>query len=183
MALVDRVKNILLTPKTEWTVIAGETATVQGLYTGYIAILAAIGPIALALRMGLFGMGLGIALVSYLLALVMAFVLAFLVDALAPSFGGEKSLERALQLVAYAFTAAWVAGIFHLIPFAGSLLSLAGSLYSLYLFYLGAPVLRKCAPEKAAGFTIVVVLCAIVAGAILSYLLFSLGGFGQMGMM
>ncbi len=183
MALVDRVKNILLTPKTEWPVIAGETATVQGLYTGYIAILAAIGPIALALRTGLFGMGLGVALVSYLLALIMAFVLAWLVDALAPSFGGEKNIERSLQLVAYAFTAAWVAGVFHLIPFAGPLLSLAGSLYSLYLFYLGAPVLRKCAPDKAAGFTIVVVLCAIVAGAILSYLLFSLGGFGQMGMM
>ena len=33
--------------------------------------------------------------------------------------------------------------------------SLAGSLYSLYLFYLGAPVLRKCTAEKAAGFTIV----------------------------
>ena len=183
MALVDRVKNILLTPKTEWPVIAGETATVQGLYTGYIMILAAIGPVALALRLGLFGMGLGVALVSYVIALLMAFVLAWIVDALAPSFGGEKNLERSLQLVAYSFTAAWVAGVFHLIPVVGSLLSLAGSLYSLYLFYLGAPVMRKCAPDKAAGFTVVVVLCAIVAGALLSYLLFSLGGFGQMGMM
>lgn len=183
MSLVDRVKNILLTPRTEWPVIAGETATVQGLYTGYIMILAAIGPVALALRLGLFGMGLGIALVSYVIALVMAFVLAWIVDALAPNFGGEKGLERSLQLVAYAFTAAWVAGIFHLVPFVGSLLSLAGSLYSLYLFSLGAPVLRKCAPDKAVVFTVVMVLCGIVAGAILSYLLFSLGGFGQMGAM
>lgn len=183
MALVDRVKNILLTPKTEWSVIAGETATVQGLYTGYIMILAAIGPVALALRLGLFGMGLGLALVSYVIALVMAFVLAAIVDALAPNFGGEKHLERSLQLVAYAFTAAWVAGIFHLVPFVGSLLSLAGSLYSLYLFHLGAPVMRKCAPDKATVFTVVVVLCAIVAGALLSWALFSLGGFGQMGAM
>ena len=182
MALVDRVKNILLTPKTEWSAIAGETATVQGLYTGYIMILAAIGPIALALRFGLFGMGLGVALVSYVIALLMTFVLAWIVDALAPSFGGEKNLERSLQLVAYSFTAAWVAGIFHLVPFVGSLISLAGSVYSLYLFWLGAPVMRKCAPDKATGFTVVVVLCAIVAGAILSYLMFSLGGFGTMGM-
>ena len=29
MALIDRVKNILLSPKTEWPKIAGETATVQ----------------------------------------------------------------------------------------------------------------------------------------------------------
>ena len=44
MTIVDRVKNILIAPKTEWPVIAGETATVQSLYTGYILILAAIGP-------------------------------------------------------------------------------------------------------------------------------------------
>jgi len=183
MALIDRVKNIVLTPKTEWPVIAGETTTVASLYTGYIMILAAIGPLAIAVGVGLFGMGLGLALMSYVVALVMTYALAWIVDALAPSFGGEKNLERSLQLVAYSFTAAWLAGIFHLLPVLGSLLSLAGSLYSLYLLYLGAPVMRKCAPEKAAGFTVVVVLCAIVVGGILSYVLFSLGGFGHMGMM
>jgi hypothetical protein len=183
MALTDRVKNILLTPKTEWPVIAGETTTVPALYTGYIMILAAIGPLALALRIGLMGMGLGLALITYVFALAMTYILALLVDALATSFGGEKNLVGSLQLVAYATTASWVAGIFHLIPFLGALLVLAGSLYSLYLFYAGAPVMRKCAPDKAAGFTVVVVLCAIVVGAILSYLLFSLGGYGRMGMM
>ena len=44
--LVDRVKNILLSPKTEWERIDAEPATVKGLYTGYAMILAAIGPIA-----------------------------------------------------------------------------------------------------------------------------------------
>jgi hypothetical protein len=183
MALVDRVKNILLTPKTEWPVIAGETATVSGLYSGYIAILAAIGPFALALRMGLSGLGFGILLVSYLIALLMTYAIAWIIDAIAPSFGGEKNLERSLQLVAYSFTASWVAGIFHLLPVLGSLVALAGSLYSLYLFFLGAPVLRKCTPDKAVAFTVVIVLCAIITGGVLSYLMFSLGGFGQMGMM
>jgi hypothetical protein len=163
-------------------VIAGESANTAALYTGYIMILAAIGPIALALRMGLFGMGLGVALMSYLIALVMTYVLALIVDALAPSFGGEKDAGKALQLVAYAFTAAWVAGIFHLVPFIGSIVALAGSIYSLYLFSLGAPVLRKCAPDKAIPFTVVIVLCAIVAGGVLSWLLFGLAGVGGMGM-
>ena len=40
MSLIDRAKNILLTPKTEWPVIAAEPATAQGLFTGYAAILA-----------------------------------------------------------------------------------------------------------------------------------------------
>ena len=34
--LIARVKGILLTPKTEWPVIAGEPATVADLYKGYI---------------------------------------------------------------------------------------------------------------------------------------------------
>ena len=42
MALVDRVKNILLSPRTEWPVIDAEPATVASLYTGYIMPLAAI---------------------------------------------------------------------------------------------------------------------------------------------
>ncbi len=36
MALVDRVKNILLTPKTEWPKIAAETATTQSIFVGYV---------------------------------------------------------------------------------------------------------------------------------------------------
>jgi len=55
-------------------------------------------------------------------------------------------------------------------------------IYSFYTFYLGAPVLRKCSQEKAAGYTIVIVLCAIVLGAVLSYVLYSsLMGGGMMG--
>jgi hypothetical protein len=60
MALLDRVKNILLTPKTEWPVIAGETATVSSIYTGYVMILAAIGPVAMAVRGGLGGILLAV---------------------------------------------------------------------------------------------------------------------------
>jgi hypothetical protein len=184
MALIDRAKNILLTPKTEWPVIAGEKATVQSLYVGYILILAAIGPIALALRGGIFGMGIGIAVISYAIALVMTYLLAWIVDALAPTFGGEKNLIRSLQLTAYSYTAAWVAGIFHLLPFVGGILALLAAIYSFYTFYLGVPTLKKCPREKAAAYTIVVVVSGIVLGIVLFNVLFSLviGG-SMMGMM
>ena len=43
--LIARVKGILLTPKTEWPLIAGEPATVGDLYKGYIVWLAAIPPL------------------------------------------------------------------------------------------------------------------------------------------
>ncbi len=49
MALVERVTNILLKPKVEWPRIAEESATTSSVFTGYVMILAAIGPLALAL--------------------------------------------------------------------------------------------------------------------------------------
>jgi Yip1 domain len=174
MALMDRVKNILLTPKTEWQVIDAESTTVGDLYKGYIMPLAAIGPIAQAIGWSVFGMrvpflgsyrtpvGTAItqAVVTYVLTLIGVYVLAVVIDKLAPTFSGVSSQIQAFKVAAYSLTAAWVAGIFSLIP-ALSILGILG-IYSLYLLYLGLPVLMKSPPEKALGYTVVVILCAIV---------------------
>ena len=44
--LVARAKAVTLSPDSEWPVIAAEPATIGGLYTGYVMILAALGPVA-----------------------------------------------------------------------------------------------------------------------------------------
>jgi hypothetical protein len=180
MSLVARVKAILLTPRTEWPVIDGEPATVASLYTGYIIPLAAIPAVASFIGLSLIGgnvlgvsykvpIGTGItgAIVRYILSLVATYVLALIIDALAPSFGGTKNSLAALKVAAYSSTAAWVVGIFMLIP-SLSILGLLG-LYSLYLLYLGLPVLMKAPQEKAMGYTVVVVLCAIVLFVVVGY--------------
>jgi hypothetical protein len=174
MALVDRVKNILLTPRTEWEVIDAEPTTVADLYKGYILPLAAIGPVAQAIGFSVFGMPVPFlgtyrtpvataviqAVVTYVLTLVAVFVLALIIDALAPTFNGTPNRIQALKVAAYSYTASWVAGIFMLIP-ALSLLSILG-LYSLYLLYLGLPILMKAPKEKALAYTAVVVIAGIV---------------------
>ncbi|CAG0959527.1 Inner membrane protein YohC [Burkholderiales bacterium] len=174
MNLVERVKNILLSPKTEWPTIAGETTDVKTLYTSYVMILAAIPAVATFIGYSLIGMsmpmvgsyrvpigsGIAGAIVQYGLALVGVYVMALIIDALAPSFGGEKNLNQALKTTAYSYTAAWVASIFHVIPGLG-ILSIVG-LYSFYLLYLGLPVTMKAPQEKAVGYTAVAVICGIV---------------------
>ena len=48
MNLIDRAKNILITPKTEWEVINGEAATPQSLLMIYVlplALVSAVGPL------------------------------------------------------------------------------------------------------------------------------------------
>jgi hypothetical protein len=184
MDLVNRVKNILLGPKDEWAEIVAEPATTQSLYLGYIMILAAIGPVALLLRT--LGSGIAFAVVFYAIALVATFVMALIVDALAPTFGGEKNFTQSLKLTAYSSTAAWVAGIFQLIPLLGGIIGLIAAIYSLYTFYLGVPVLKKCPQDKAVGYTIVIALCGIVIFWLLAAVLMPMmvGGsmIGMMGM-
>ena len=174
MNLVERVKRILLSPKTEWEVIDAEQTTTQELYTRYIMPLAAIGPVAQLIGTTVFGVpvpfvgtyrapiGAAIthALVGYLLSLAAPYVLALIIDALAPTFNAQRSQIQALKVAAYSMTASWLAGIFGLIP-ALSILGLLG-LYSLYLLYLGLPVLMKTPREKAAGYSAVVIIIGIV---------------------
>ena len=178
MNLIERVKNILLEPKTEWPQIAAETATPQSIYTNYVLILAAIAPLAMLIRMSVVG-----AVAQYVIALAVTFLLALIVDALAPTFGGEKNFVQSLKLVAYSYTAAWIAGIFLLIPILGALIALLAAIYTLYTFYIGVPVLKKCPQDKAIGYTIVVVICGILLGWVLAGLLLSMvvGG-GALGM-
>jgi hypothetical protein len=180
MALVDRVKNIILTPKTEWEVIDAEPATVGDLYKGYIIPLAAIGPIAQAIGFSVFGMpvpflgtyrtpvGAAVtsAVITYVLMLIGVYVLALIIDALAPTFGGTRSQIQALKVAAYSYTPAWVAAIFGLIPVL-SWLSILG-IYSLYLLYLGLPVLMKTPKEKALPYTAVVIIVAIVLSILIA---------------
>lgn len=176
MALMERAKLILLQPKEEWPVIDAERTTAGELYKGYIMPLAAIGPVAGLIGNTLFGIRVPFttvsyrppfitsvtsAIVQYVLALLVTYVLALIIDALAPTFSGKKDHLQALKVAAYAGTAAWVAGIFALIP-ALAILGMLLSLYSLYLLYLGLPVLMKAPQDKAVGYTVVVIVVAIV---------------------
>jgi Yip1 domain len=174
MSLVERAKNIILQPKREWPVIDAEPTTIGELYTRYVILLSAIPPIASFIGFSLFGMhvpllgtiripigsAISSAIVRYILGLVGVYVLALIIDALAPNFGGQKNQIQALKVAAYSSTAAWVAGIFAIIP-ALSVLGIVG-LYSLFLLYLGLPILMKSPPDRALGYTVVVILAAIV---------------------
>ena len=165
--LVTRVQNMLTKPAAEWDVVAAEPATVAGIYTGYAVILAAIGPIAgligsvLLLHANPIGALIG-AVLQYALGLVGVFVSAFIIDALAPSFGGEKNQVQALKLVAYANTAVWVAGIANIIPLLGGLVTLVGFIYTLYTLYLGLPKLMKNPADKTVGYFVVSIIVEIV---------------------
>ncbi len=93
-------------------------------------------------------------------------------------FGARKNLDNAMKVSAYAPTAAWLAGVFKLIP-ALAILAVLG-LYSLYLLYTGIAILMKPAADKALVYTIVVILCVIVIWTIIFAIPAALFGVGMM---
>jgi hypothetical protein len=181
--LLSRVKAILLSPSVTWPIIAVEPSSAGAIYGGYVAPLAAIGvlagfvghtvigynvPLLGHVRMGMAAAIVG-AILGYLLSFASVFVIAWLVDVLAPTFGGQRDSLRSLKLTAYSYTPAWVAGIFHLVPALDALALLAGC-YGLYLLYVGLPVLMRCPSEKSIGYTVVLILCAIVVSIVIGVL-------------
>lgn len=196
MSIVDRVKNICLTPAAEWPVIAAEPATTGDLIGSYAAPLIGVSVLAgfiggsiigrsLLLVGGTYRVPIVAGLVGacfiFVLSIVGVFILSLIVNALAPTFGGQKDSTQALKVAVYSYTPAWVAGVLQILPMLGALAALVGGLYGLYLLYLGLPPLMKAPKDKAAGYTVVVVVCAIVLSIVTTTLVAAVGFAGAMG--
>ncbi len=190
MNLVERVQNILLKPKDEWTKIKPEQTTIAQLFMGYAVILAAIPAVAQFIGWGLIGrripllgwirMPMGSALLNailyYVLSLVSVYVLGIIINALAPSFGSKQNQVMAMKLSVYGMTAVWIAGIFNILP-ALSILTILG-LYGLYVLYLGfnEPLMETPKDKVITYFVVSLVVAAVlyfivglIAGAIVGW--------------
>jgi hypothetical protein len=159
-------------------VILTETETPQSLLTKYVIPMALIPAIALFIGYGLIGIdavilrisgirwGVIMAVDSFITSIITYYICTFVIDALAPSFSSEKNIGKSAQLVAYSYTAAWVAGIFNIVP-SLSILGILG-LYSIYLFYLGIPVMKKTPEDKRISYMIVSAIVIIVVGLVVN---------------
>ncbi len=189
--LIERAKGICLSPKTEWEKIAAEPATVGSLFTGYAMILAAIPAIAGVIGSTVFGIQLPIigtvrtpigsalahAVVAYVLGLAAVYVISLIVNALAPTFDGQKDPIAALKVVMYSMTPGWLAGILSIIPMLG-VLAVIAAFYGLYLLYIGLPKTMKNPETKSLGYTALIVVCYIVLMVIIGIVIGTVVGAG-----
>ena len=181
MNLIDRVKNILLTPQKEWHVINSEPGNTANITTTYILPLTLIGALAAFIGFGFLGVGIGVfkiagvgwgikMAIGYAFRSILGvFIMAFIIDTLASNFGSEKNFDKSFQVAAYSATAGLVGGIFFIVP-ALSILALLASLYGLYLLYLGLPILKKTPADKAVSYFVVVLVVSIIVWVILYYI-------------
>ena len=177
MSLIERVQPILVRPKQTWPVIAAEGGDAASIFTGYVMILAAIPAVAGFIGFSIVPLGgflskygipipAGIAhmVLDYLFGLGSVYVLALIIDAFAPTFEGEKNLLQAMKLAVFSSTAAWLAGIFFILPALSILYLLA--LYSLYLLYLGLPLLMNVREDKHAPYFVVICVMTLVINVV-----------------
>ena len=192
MNLVDRAKNIMFNPKQEWEVIKAESITTQELYTKYAIILAAIPAAAGFIGYSIFGISWGFgtiklpagtsitwAIVTYITSLAGVFILSLIVDALATSFGSTKDSVSSTKVVVFAYTPAWVAGIFYIFPTLGFIAALAG-IYGLVLMYMGLQRVKNVPQDKMAVYFIVVIIVAIVVYFVMGLIVSSVAFSGYM---
>jgi Yip1 domain len=186
MNLIERAKNILLTPKTEWDNINNETPDTTKILSTYVIPLVAIGAIASFIGWGLIGksysygfgsfkvkgvsLGLRYAIIALVSGVAGTFLTAFVIDALAPTFKSEKNFGRSFQVAAYSFTAGWVGAIFNILPSLALIGSLVG-IYGLYLMYLGLPKLKKTPQEQTVGYFVASLITMIVAYFVIGLIL------------
>lgn len=176
--IVDRAKNILITPKPEWEVIEREPLGVAQVFTSYVVPMLLIGAFASFIGFGFIGQngfklgaqgGLVQALVYIAFTAVMVFAMAATIDILAPSFAAEKNWTKSFKLAAYCLTAAYLSGIFWFFP-ALWILVLLISLYSLYALYTGIAVIKKTTADRQVAYFAVVILITVVLYILLQLL-------------
>jgi hypothetical protein len=173
--MVDRIKRLLTAPAQEWPRIDAEPMTIKGIFMSWVVPLAAIGPVAHFIGMVVFGVGflgisyrppisvaLGDAATMYVLSLISTYLMALVIDWLAPNFGATKNPVAAVKLVAFSMTASWVAGVLLILP-SLTMIALLVGLYSIYLLWVGLPVLMKVPADKAPGYIVASILvCAVL---------------------
>jgi Yip1-like protein len=166
-----RAQAIILRPRTEWAVIAAEPTTVSALYQGYAMWLAAIPSLATLIGSVVFlrspiGSAVVSAIFSWAFALAGTYLIGMIVNTLAPSFGGTQDRVQAQKLCVYGSTPGWLAGIFGIVP-ALNILTLLG-LYTLYLWWIGLPVLMKTPAERTLIYLIAIFIATIVVYAVIA---------------
>jgi hypothetical protein len=145
--------------------------------------MAAIGPLAATVGTivfqvrsslgGSYAMGPGDAVTSgvleYGLNLAAVYGFALVIDALAPSFGGQRNMVQALKVAAYGSTPYWLGGALALFPKL-ALIGGAFGLYSVRLFARGLAPVMKASRDKAAAYTLLVSIAGIIIALLITAL-------------
>lgn len=195
--IISTAKQFILSPKSEWEVVKSDKDTAHQHVMKYVLPLALISAVAIFIGVGLIGYrvlgyrvqsvsgGLAQAIMSLASILIGVYLSGFVIHKLAPTFDTTVSLDKAVKLVGFSYTAILLAGVLNIFP-PLAFLTFLGGLYSLYILYIGFKPMTNVSDEKSTSYFIVsllvivgvYVIIGVVLAGIIGVLGFTaLGGF------
>jgi len=187
--IINRGINVILKPKQIFNEIKTEQTTLQNLII-YLAVFALPGLIGYIIGYGVVGItysyrfaylsykvgighAVGFGIFYYIMTIIGVIAFGYVVNFLAPNFKSKQNLIQAMKLVVFTATPALLAGIFNIFPPLG-LLVILGAIYSLYLLYIGIPVLMETPNDQHIIYLIISIVVYIVIVFIISWITSSL---------
>jgi hypothetical protein len=166
---------MLSQPRREWETINGEFTKTLAIFRSYVIPVSAVPPVAYLLGAVIFqeqgtlfgtfettlGAAVQDAVIRFLCGLASVYILGVVLELLAPAFSGQGNRVQGIKVAAYGNTPAWLFALLAIIPRLGRY-SIAGTLWTLYLIYSGAPLLMKIPSERARVFGLVAAIAAVV---------------------
>ena len=182
MNLPQRVKNIILKPRSEWETISHENRTLRQMALRYVFPLAGLAAFAAMLgwtfvgvdnvfvKLGGIRWGLYELVEKFLVFTLTILIATFAIDFLAPFFKSQKNINKSAELVSYSCTPGLVGALLTIIPSIGFVGYLFG-LYGFYLWWLGLEPMKQTPDDKQIPYLIVSIVLVIVVFAVLANLL------------
>ena len=177
--MLQHALGLFINPRKDWTKIRDENCTVGKCYCSYVFLLASIPPISGYFGTTLHGWEIGtreaiklspdsaliIAIIYYLVMLVGVFSMGFMIHFMSKTYGSAQSLPRCITLAAYVATPLFLVGIFELFPilWLNFVIGLPALVYSVYLLYLGVPIIMKIPEEQGFLFSSAILAVGMVA--------------------
>ena len=186
-SIINTAKQFIVNPKQEWEVAKEDTNSAQQHVMTYVLPLALISAIAIFIGAGLIGYrvlgyrvqsisgGLTQAIMTLVSIVIGVFLSGFVIHKLAPTFNTTVSLDKAVKLVGFSYTAILLAGILNIFP-PLAFFTFLGGLYSLYILYLGFKPMTNVSDEKSMSYFLVSLLVIVAVYFILGLILAGIVG-------
>lgn len=171
-SIISTAKQFIVNPRTEWEVAKEDSTSAQQHVMTYVLPLALISALAIFIGVGLIGYrvlgyrvqsvsgGLAQAIMSLVSILIGVFLSGFVIHKLAPTFNTSVSLDKAVKLVGFSYTAILLAGVLNIFP-PLAFFTFLGGLYSLYILYLGFKPMTNVSDDKSMSYFLVSLLVIV----------------------
>lgn len=192
--VLQHVWGLFAHPQEEWKDIRGERCTVSKCYCSHVLILAAIPAIAGFIGTSMVGWQVGshevnklttesalsIAVLFYIGMLVTVFAMGKTIHWMGQTYGTTQPLPQCIALAAYTATPLFLIGVMLLYPvlWLNLILGLPALGYTVYLLYVGLPIMMEVSEEKGflySSAVLAVGLVMLVSLMVASVILWSAG--------